>query len=100
MDGTVSEKFVTVSKGMKMLTALVHAGKISKNVEEGYRQAITIAGFVLKDTELDEIFEVMLREKEEWRKSCIKVRVCDTEPDIVTPFEEKAASAPAKRIVH
>ena len=97
-DGTESEQFATVSKGMKVLAKLVHAGKVSAGAAPEYMRTIATSGFELKNDELDEIFATMEKEKIEFFDRIR--RELKEEKDIVSRFEGALGDAPSKRVLH
>lgn len=97
-DGTKSEQFVTISKGMKVLAKLIYDGKVSRGAEEEYMRTIAMSEFAFKDDELDEAFSAMLKEKEELLNHAYDSR--SKEPDIVTRIEETMARPPEKKVLH
>lgn len=63
VDGTESDQFATVSKGMKVLAKLVCDGKVSGSATPEYMRMIATSGFELKNDELDETLDTMEKEK-------------------------------------
>ena len=97
MDGTESEQFATVSRGMKVLAKLIHDGKVSRAASAEYMRVIATCGFEIKNDELDEVLSAMEKEKIEFfdriRQEIGKVQ------DAVSRFED-ASDQPAKKVLN
>ncbi|MFA6519624.1 MAG: hypothetical protein WCT41_02255 [Candidatus Paceibacterota bacterium] len=99
-DGTESEQFATVSKGMKVLAKLIHDGKVSRNASEEYVRMIATSGFELKNDELDEMLSAMEKEKIEFFDRIRRELKGEKREDVVSRFEGVPNQVPAKRILH
>jgi len=98
-DGTESEQFATVSKGMKVLAKLVSNGRVSSNATPELMRLIATSKFELKNNELDETLEEMEKGKTEFFDR-IREEIKGAPQDAFSLLEEKMDNLPAKRVLH
>jgi len=100
-DGTKSEAFATVSKGMTVLEKLANEKRVSSDAVKELTRVVALSGLTREDDELDEILEGMQAEQEAWRISHSEDP--QENPDIVSQFEAKERKHNAfrsKKIIH
>ncbi|MBU6388743.1 hypothetical protein KGQ72_02640 [Patescibacteria group bacterium] len=81
-DGSESREFATIDRGLEEMAKLAIAGKISTSDAFRLTGEIMASGLEPEDAELDEIFDAMLRDEEEFHKQAREAQRQKWENDV------------------